>query len=98
MNIRVVEPAQSRTGAVCCGDSFYGTLPLPQLKAQMQRRANQMPREEVVVYCVSCIKAMHIGGKQPRYLLDLLFGHQTEIGTFEPDEWHAELREFIAAH
>ena len=98
MNIKVIEPAHSRAAALCCGDSFYGNLPVTQLKAQMRRRADQMPREDVAVYCVSCIKAMHIGGKRPRYLVDLLFGQETESGTYEPDDWHAQLREYIAAH
>ena len=64
----------------------------------MQQRAAEMPADDVVVYCVSCIKAMHIGGKQPRYLADLLFGETTSAGTFEPDQWHAELDIFIDAH
>lgn len=98
MNIRVIEPKNTRTKAVCCGDSFYGVLPVDQLKAQMKKRAQEMPCDDVVVYCVSCIKAMHIGGKKPRYIVDLLFGEDTEIGTFEPDEWHGELKKFIDAH
>jgi len=57
-----------------------------------------MPREDVVVYCVSCVKAMHIGGKRPRYLVDLLFGEETGPGVFEPVAWHAQLDEFIEAH
>ena len=40
-----------------------------------------MPAEDVVVYCVSCAKAMFIGGKRPRYLVDLLFGEATVPGT-----------------
>ncbi|HWR30737.1 MAG TPA: (Fe-S)-binding protein, partial [Negativicutes bacterium] len=82
----------------CCGDSFYGTLPVEQVKAQMKKRAAEMPCEDVVVYCVSCIKALHIGGKQPRYLVDLLFGEKTDIGTWEPDAWHNEVQQFIDAH
>lgn len=98
MNINLVEPVRSGVNGVCCGDSFYGELPVPQVKAQMQKRAAQMPEDDVVVYCVSCIKSMHIGGKTPRYLADLLFGEETPIGTFEPDAWHAELDVFIEAH
>jgi Fe-S oxidoreductase len=98
MNIRTVEPRHTRERGTCCGDSFYGVLPVPQVKAQMNKRAGEMPREDVVVYCVSCVKAMHIGGRKPRYLVDLLFGEPTGIGTFEPDEWHRQLDEFIEAH
>lgn len=98
MNITVVEPENARAKAICCGDSCYGTVPVDTVKEQMSKRASQMPCDDVVVYCVSCIKAMHIGGKRPRYLVDLLFGEETSIGTFEPDAWHAELQKFIDEH
>lgn len=98
MNIRAVEPERTRGSAVCCGDDFFGKLPLEQVKERMRLRADSMPREDVVVYCVSCVKAMHIGGKRPRYLVDLLFGEETDPGIFEPVAWHAQLDEFIEAH
>lgn len=98
MNIKVIEPKNTRAKAVCCGDSFYGVLPMKQVKEEMKKRSDEMPCDNVVVYCVSCIKAMHIGGKKPRYIVDLLFGESTEIGTFEPDAWHNELQKFIDIH
>jgi Fe-S oxidoreductase len=98
MNIKIVEPQNTGTKAICCGDGFYGVLPVDQVKEQMQKRASEMPGDNVVVYCVSCIKAMYIGGKKPRYIVDLLLGENTEIGTFEPDAWHDELQRFIDTH
>lgn len=98
MNIVLVEPEKSGSNATCCGDSFYGVLPIEEVKQQMKQRAAEMPVNDVVVYCVSCIKALHIGGKSPRYLVDLLFGEETHPGTFEPDQWHAELEAFIEKH
>jgi Fe-S oxidoreductase len=98
MQINLVEPAKTGTKGACCGDSFYGVLPVEQVKEQMKKRAAEMPATDVVVYCVSCCKAMHIGGKKPRYLVDLLFGENTLLGTFEPDAWHAELDKFITEH
>ena len=98
MNIKVVEPEKTRTKGTCCGDSYYGILPVEKVKEQMKKRAAEMPAEEVVVYCVSCCKSMHIGGKRPRYLVDLLFGEDTIIGVFEPDQWHKEIDEFISEH
>jgi Fe-S oxidoreductase len=98
MNVAVVEPDATRTGAVCCGDSFFGELPDERVKQLMRRRAESMPAEDVVVYCVSCVKAMHIGGKRPRYLVDLLFGEQTEPGLLEPAAWHAQLDRHIREH
>ena len=64
----------------------------------LQERAAEMPVEDVVVYCVSCSKSMFIGGKKPRYLVDLLFGEETVPQTCHPDEWHRELEEFIKVH
>ncbi|AET70173.1 hypothetical protein Desor_4770 [Desulfosporosinus orientis DSM 765] len=98
MKIKIIEPKNTRTKAVCCGDSFYGVLPIERVKEQMKRRAKEMPCDNVVVYCVSCIKAMHIGGKKPRYIIDLLFGETTGIGISEPDAWHNELQKFIDEH
>jgi Fe-S oxidoreductase len=98
MNIKVVEPQHTGTDQRCCGDSFYPSLPAEQIKEKMRERAAEMPREDVVVYCISCIKSMHIGGKKPRYIVDLLFGEDTVIGTFEPEEWHGELQKFIDQH
>ncbi len=98
MNITVVEPKHTKAQARCCGDSFYGMLPVAQVKLMMQQRADEMPCAEVAVYCISCIKAMHIGGKKPRYIVDLLFNESTEIGTFEPEAWHRQLQEFIDTH
>ena len=98
MNITVREPERTRTRGTCCGDSYYGTLPVAQVKEQMRKRALEMPCEDVVVYCVSCVKAMHIGGRRPRYIVDLLFGEPTGAGVFEPDEWHAQIQAFIDGH
>jgi Fe-S oxidoreductase len=98
MNIKVIEPEKTGVRSTCCGDSFYGLIPMEEVKMQMHKRTSEMPREDVVVYCISCIKAVHIGGKSPHYLVDLLFGEETTPGTFEPDAWHGELREYIDRH
>lgn len=98
MNIELIEPENTRTKGTCCGDSFYGSMPVEYVKTQMKKRAAEMPCDDVVVYCISCIKSMHIGGKNPRYIIDLLFGEETEIGTFEPEAWHNELQNFIDEH
>ena len=65
---------------------------------KMKKRAEEMPCDDVAVYCISCIKSMHIGGKRPRYIVDLLFGEDTEAGIYHPDKWHSMLQEFIDAH
>lgn len=98
MNVKVVEPENTGTNSTCCGDSFYGQIPAKNVKALMKKRADEMPVEDVVVYCVSCSKSMYIGGKRPRYMVDLLFGEDTVPGVFEPDEWHAQVDKFIGDH
>lgn len=98
MNITVVEPEHTGTNQRCCGDSFYPSLPVEKVNEKMRERAAEMPREDVAVYCISCIKSMHIGGKKPRYIVDLLFGEDTAVGTYETAEWHAELQKFIDEH
>jgi hypothetical protein len=97
---------ESIAGAVVCSFEVngkpcylkYGSLPVEQVKEKMRGRAKEMPREDVVVYCVSCIKSMHIGGKRPRYVVDLLFGQETQPREFEPDVWHGSLKKYIEAH
>lgn len=98
MNIVVVEPERTRTRGACCGDTFYPTLPVAEVKDRMRQRAGEMPRQDVVVYCVSCAKSMHLGGRRPRYLVDLLFGEDTPAGVCEPDAWHRLVDDFIEAH
>src|SRR5659263_108967 len=43
MNIKIVEPKNTRTKATCCGDSLYGISPVEQVKEQMTKRSNEMP-------------------------------------------------------
>jgi Fe-S oxidoreductase len=95
MNIKLVEPKHTREKSICCGDSFYDVIPTEKVKEQMKKRTSEMPAEDVVVYCVSCIKSVFIGGKKPRYLVDLLFAEETVPQTYEPDEWHKELNEYM---
>jgi len=98
MNIIIEEPKNTRTKSTCCGDSFHGSVSTEKLKELMKKRSSEMPVEDVVVYCISCIKSVYIGGKKPRYLIDLLFSEETVPGNYEPDEWHAELNNYIERH
>ena len=98
MNIKLVEPKNTRTKSTCCGDTFYGTLPTVKVKELMIKRASEMPLTDVVVYCISCVKAVYNGGKNPQYLIDLLFEEETVPKTYDPDEWHNELTDYIDKH
>ena len=98
MNLNVVEAEKSGTNSVCCGDSLYPNCDLETIHAAMRRRADSMPCEKVVVYCVSCIKAMQVGGKVPCHLTDLLLGKPTDPQECDLQKWHEELDAYIAAH
>jgi len=98
MNINIEEAPLSGTRSVCCGDSFYPALPAEEVNNKMKKRAETMPQDDVCVYCVSCIKAMYIGGKKPRYLVDLLMNEVTEPGVYNTAEWHKLLKEYIDTH
>jgi len=95
MNISMVEPKKTKRKSTCCGDTFFNKLPSEQVKELMKSKAIEMPLEDIVVYCVSCSKSMFVGGKRPRYLIDLLFAEETIPKTYDPDQWHKELDEFI---
>jgi Fe-S oxidoreductase len=98
MNIRLVEPVHTRTRSTCCGDSFYPELPAFTVNELMKKRTGEMPLNDVIVYCVSCIQSVSIGGKQPRYLPDLLFGLDTLPEVYPTEIWHRELEEYIEKH
>ena len=98
MNIKIIETEYNSGRSVCCGDDFYPKLPVEEVNERMKKRAAAMPREDVCVYCVSCIKSMHIGGKKPRHLIDLLMGEDTDPQTFDTVEWHKQLQEYIDTH
>ena len=98
MNIEIIETKFSGSRSICCGDDFYPKHHLGKVHKAMKKRAGSMPCEDVCVYCVSCIKSMHIGGKTPRYLVDLLMHQGTDPQTYDTVKWHEELQEYIDCH
>lgn len=98
MNIEIVETKFHGTQSICCGDDFYPKVSVERVHEKMKERAASMPCEDVCVYCISCIKSMHIGGKKPRYLIDLLMGETTEPQIYDTVQWHNQLQEYIDKH
>jgi len=98
MNIEVVETEFHGTNSKCCGDDFYPSYSVERVHQKMKERADSMPCDDIVVYCVSCIKSMYIGGKTPRHLIDLLMGKTTEPQIYNTVEWHEQLQEYIDQH
>ena len=98
MNIKLVEPRRSGAQAKCCGQTLYGKTELERVEQFMQSRAQEMPCEDVVVYCASCIMSMTVGGKRPRYILDLLYGEPTTLPTSGVVAWNRALADFRHKH
>jgi hypothetical protein len=98
MNIDLVEPKNTRKESTCCGDFYYGTMPTVKVKELMIEKALEMPADEIVVHCVSCVMAVCNGGKNPRYIADLLFNEDSLPQTIDLDSWHKELTAFIEIH
>lgn len=98
MSMKIVEAKHIGTNSICCGDSFYPSCDIEKIHNAMKQRANSMPCDLVVVYCVSCIKAMRIGGKTPCHLVDLLVGQTTEPQECDIQKWHNELDTYIETH
>lgn len=98
MNIVLVEPQHSGAHARCCGQLLYGKASAEKMLAYMRGRAEEMPRENVAVYCASCIAAISAGGRKPRYLPDLVFGRPTNVDADGVEGWNARLGDFREAH
>lgn len=98
MGIHIVESAFSGTNSVCCGDNFYGYVPVGRVRDFQKKRAEQMPCPDVVVYCVSCVKSMAYGGKVPHHMADLVLGEPTRVGEERLDAYHDALARYIEAH
>lgn len=98
MNIRVVDARLSGARSVCCGDKFYSLLPDERVEELQRNRAAQMPCEDVVVYCIGCVRSMTVGGKRPRYLPDLVFGRETPPMTNTLTGYHNDLENYIRQH
>jgi Fe-S oxidoreductase len=98
MNIRLVEPKNTRKESTCCGDVYYGSMPTEKVKELMIEKALEMPVDDIVVHCVSCIVAVSNGHRKPQYVADLLMNEETAIKSLDLDEWHKELSEYIDTH
>ena len=99
MHIEVVESPYAGTKSICCGDNFYPLIPIEgKITAFQKKRAAQMPCQDVAVYCVSCIKSMHIGGKTPHHMMDLVLGEETDPQETRIDVYHEALDQYIEEH
>ena len=98
MKINIMETKFHGTRSKCCDDDLYPAIPVEKVQEKMCERAVEMPCEAVCVYCVSCIKAMHLGSNEPRLLMDLLMEQTTELQTYDIVAWHKQLQGYIDQH
>lgn len=98
MDIEIVEAKESGMKSVCCGDNFYSHIPNEEVEAFHRRRAAQMPCDDVIVYCIGCVRSMTAGGKRPLYLPELVFGGKSAPMLDTLDEYHGALEEYIELH
>lgn len=98
MNIKIIESKFNGTKSICCGDTFYSKLSIKEVNKLQKKRAEQMPCQNVVVYCVSCIKSMAIGGKIPHHMIDLILNESTKPKETNLDIYHNALLEYINLH
>lgn len=98
MNMEIIEAEYIGTRSICCGDNFYPRIPIEKVTEQQKKRASQMPCDDVVVYCVSCIKSMTIGEKTAHYMPDLILNEETDPQETRIDVYHDEVDKYIAEH
>ncbi len=98
MNIDIIDSPYSGTNSICCGDNYYPQLPIEKVTQLQKERAAQMPCQDVVVYCVSCIKSMAIGGKTPHHMVDLVLNEITEPQETRIDLYHEAINQYIEKH
>ncbi len=99
MNITVAEPEHNRADSRCCGFTVYGKVSKEEFKEASRRRCTEMPAEDVVVYCVSCMKNLHYGGgKRVHHIMDLLFNEESTFEINDPDIWSAKIGAYIKKH
>lgn len=94
MNINIVEAEKSGKRGKCCGQVLYGKAPQEKVEAYMKARAQEMPEENVVVYCASCIQGIMLGNKKARFIIDLLFNEPTEADASGVISWNKRLVDF----
>lgn len=91
MSITVREAPYNRDHAPCCGNSFFKRKDSAGAFCALDRCVLQLPCENVLTYCLTCMKMLSLGGKRPVFLLDLIMGEQTKPGSLDIKAWHRAL-------
>lgn len=75
LGYKFAEPEKTREHTRCCGSGGMVITANPDLaKRVMMRRVEELPTENIVVYCASCRSSMLTGGGKAWHILDLMWG------------------------
>ncbi len=72
MNIELLEPKKTKNNTECCGEIYIDKLSDEEVLKKIEDRANQMPTDNVIVYCMGCYDNMKKVGKRPVHIMELL--------------------------
>ena len=98
MNVEIIDSKYSGTKSICCGYHSYPQLPIEKTAVLQKGRAAQLPCQDVAVFCVVCTETMIIGGKNPRYVVDLVLNEETEPQETRIDVFQAIVSQYREAH
>lgn len=98
MGIEVIDSEFSKSKSICCGDNLFGRVPIEEVHEFQKKRAAQMPCDDVAVYCISCVKAITIGGKKAHHMVDLLLGEETDPKELDLAKYHEAVGDYIKEH
>jgi len=91
MGITIQEAPFNRDQSLCCGNSFFKHGADEDAFHALDCCVSQLPCENVLTYCLTCMKMLSLGGKRPFYLLDLIMGEETRPGSLDIKAWHRAL-------
>jgi Fe-S oxidoreductase len=98
MHITVVESAWAREKSLCCGNRAFDSGNPAVIRRAMQVSADSLPLDEVLTYCVTCMKILALSGKKSYYLLDLLMNRESDQKPCDIDWWFRDLEAYEAKH
>jgi Fe-S oxidoreductase len=98
MHVTVVEAEFSREKSLCCGYSVFSSGNKELIQQMMRKSADSLPLDNVLVYCVTCMKVMAVSGKKPYYLLDLLLDRNSDQRPYDLNHWNSELDAYKTLH
>lgn len=75
MNISLIEPSLTKDESPCCG----GCAKNIETRKQMAfNRCESLPLDDVVLYCIGCVRSFSVTKATPHHMLDLIYNEPTE--------------------